>query len=141
MDADALHYFLMKTSALLTRNIMAKAAENGLTSGQPKVLECLAELEEADQKTIAKFCEIEPATVGSILLRMEQAGLVRRRQREGNRRSLFVSLTEEGKKAAEKMLPVFVQVDETALSALTREEREQFLDSLKKVYGSLSQDR
>ena len=75
---------------------MFNANKIGLTSGQPKILYCLSKFKEADQKTIANYCEIEQATVGSILLGMENAGLIVRKQHEGNRRSLYVSLTDKG---------------------------------------------
>ena len=97
---ESLHYLLMKTHTILNRQILNCAGKVGLTAGQPKVLEFLSQHGESDQKTIASYCEIEPATVGSILLRMERSGLVVRRQHEGNRRSLFVSLTEQGEQAA-----------------------------------------
>ena len=93
---ESLHYLLMKTHTILNRQILNCAGKVGLTAGQPKVLEFLSQHGESDQKTIASYCEIEPATVGSILLRMERSGLVVRQQHEGNRRSLFVSLTEQG---------------------------------------------
>lgn len=67
---ESLHYLLMKTHSMLSRGILSEAAKIGLTPGQPKILEFLLAKTEADQKTIAAYCEIEPATVGSILLRM-----------------------------------------------------------------------
>ena len=84
---DTLHYLLMKTHAMLQRNIITQAAKIGLSSGQPKVLDYLLKYGENDQKTIAAYCEIEQANVGSILTRMENAGMVERKQKEGYRRS------------------------------------------------------
>lgn len=69
---ESLHYLLMKTHTILNRQILNCAGKAGLTAGQPKVLEFLSQHGESDQKTIASYCEIEPATVGSILLRMER---------------------------------------------------------------------
>ena len=106
---ESLHYLLMKTHTILNRQILNCAGKVGLTAGQPKVLEFLSQHGESDQKTIASYCEIEPATVGSILLRMERSGLVVRRQHEGNRRSLFVSLTEQGEQAAAAVAEIFPQ--------------------------------
>ena len=83
---ESLHYLLMKTHTILNRQILNCAGKAGLTAGQPKVLEFLSQHGESDQKTIASYCEIEPATVGSILLRMERSGLIVRQQHEGNRR-------------------------------------------------------
>lgn len=135
---ESLHYLLMKTNSIVSRGIMREASQMGLTSGQPKILEFLREAQEADQKTIAEHCEIEQATAGSILTRMEEAELIHRRQRKGNRRSLYVSLTEKGMQAAENMQAVFDKTDELAASALTAEELEQLKQSLKKISLVLS---
>ena len=97
---ESLHYLLMKAHTVLSRKIVAGVRELGLTPGQPKVLDYLSRFGERDQKTIAAYCEIEPATVGSILGRMEAAGMIARRHRPGDRRALFVSLTERGRERA-----------------------------------------
>ena len=78
---EGLHYLLMKSHALFSRRVLAEISKIGLSSGQPKILDFLLQYGETDQKTIAAYCEIEQATVGSILLRMENAGLVLRRQK------------------------------------------------------------
>ena len=121
---EPLHYLLMKTQSQLHRQIMAQAADLGLSPGQPKILECLTECGECNQKTIARYCEIEQATVGSILLRMEEGGLILRRQKEGNRRSLYVSLTDQGMEAAEKLRDIFRNMEEEATRGLSQEEVE-----------------
>ena len=119
---ESLHYLLMKAHTVLSRRIMAGVRELGLTPGQPKVLDYLNRFGERDQKTIAAYCEIEPATVGSILTRMEAEGLILRRQRPGNRRSLYVSLTEKGEEAARALDGVFSAAEEEAARALSPEE-------------------
>ena len=128
---ESLHYLLMKTHTILNRQILNCAGKVGLTAGQPKVLEFLSQHGESDQKTIASYCEIEPATVGSILLRMERSGLVVRRQHEGNRRSLFVSLTEQGEQAAAAV----------AVSGLSPEELEQLKGLLDRLWRSMETHR
>ena len=52
--------------------------------------------------------------MGSILTRMERDGLIARTQHDGNRRSLYVSLTAKGQTAAEEMDRVFRQADAKA---------------------------
>ena len=116
----SIHYILMKTHSVLSRRISYRAQnELGLSPGQPKVLECLIDNEGSDQTTIASICEIEQATLGSILLRMEKKGLIERKQAEGNRRSLFVYLTERGKDAAIKMRKIFDEEEKKALCSLS----------------------
>lgn len=130
---ESLHYLLMKSHTMVLRKILSEASQIGLTSGQPKVLDFLLKYQEADQKTIAAYCEIEPATVGSILLRMEENGLVARRQRNGNRRSLYVSLTESGLEAAKKMKVIFENAEKEAVKGLTDDE----IRSLKEILNKL----
>ena len=137
---ESLHYLLMKSHALVSRRVLTQAARLGLTPGQPKVLDFLLRYQEADQKTIAAYCEIEQATVGSILLRMEQAGLIVRRRREGNRRSLYVSLTQKGQEAAVTMADIFRTAEEEAVRGFSPEERENLLRLLCRVCCQMGAD-
>lgn len=132
-----LHYLLMKSNAMLSRRILSDVSRLGLTPGQPKVLDFLLQYNEADQKTIAAYCEIEQTTVGSILLRMENAGLVRRRQKDGNRRSLYVSLTPAGKEKAEKLMDIFRENENTATANLSETEIETLKELLTKLCDAM----
>ncbi|MDE6781512.1 MAG: MarR family transcriptional regulator [Ruminococcus sp.] len=133
---ESLHYLLMKSHSVMQRNIYSEVRKIGLTSGQPKILDYLRDHEGSDQKTIAGYCEIEPATLGSILLRMEQKGLIERRQKNGNRRSLFVYLTDSGREVCKKMNSIFSQKDEQAIKGLTSEE----IDILKKTLTKICEN-
>lgn len=135
---DRLHYLLMKSHAVLSRRALSEASKAGLTAGQPKILEFLWDHGESDQKTIAAHCEIEQTTVGSILLRMEQAGLIVRRQHEGNRRSLFVSLTQSGEQAARRVEEIFEQVEAPVVAALSEEELRTLKELLKKTCRAMA---
>lgn len=134
---ENLHYLLMKSNAMLSRRILSEVSRLGLTPGQPKVLDFLLQYNEADQKTIAAYCEIEQTTVGSILLRMENAGLVRRRQKDGNRRSLYVSLTPAGKEKAEKLMDIFLKNENTATANLSKTEIETLKELLTKLCDTM----
>lgn len=115
---EPLHYLLMRAHGAVNRAVLDGAAKLGLTPGQPKILEFLTKRGECDQKTLAAECEIEQATAGGILLRMEQAGLIERRRKDGNRRSLYVSLTPKGEEAARRMAEVFERADRRAAALL-----------------------
>ncbi len=130
---ESLHYLLMKSQALFSKKVLHETSKLGLTSGQPKILDFLLKYHEAEQKTIAAYCEIERATVGSILLRMEEAGLVLRRQKDGNRRSLYVSLTEKGKNAAMKLTDIFQNIETAATEELSDEEIRKLKEFLYKI--------
>ena len=136
-----LHYELMKTNTALMKLILRKASKLSLSKGQPKVLEALTALGEADQTTIAASCDIDNATLGGILERMENKGLIARRMKDGNRRSLFVSLTEEGKKKADEMNRCFKESDAKALSLLNDSERKELSRLLGLVRRAIDEEQ
>ncbi|NLW79384.1 MAG: MarR family transcriptional regulator [Ruminococcaceae bacterium] len=128
----------MKTHTMFHREVMAETARFGLTAGQPKVLECLAKFGERDQKSIAAYCEIEQATAGSIITRMEEGGLVARRQKPGNRRSLYVSLTPAGQAAAQSVLQVFESIEARALRGIPKSEASQLVYLLQTLCDNMA---
>lgn len=134
---ETLHYLLMKSHSMMHRHIFARAQKIGLTLGQPKILDYLWEHEGENQKTIAVHCEIEPATLGSVLLRMEKKGYIERRQKDGNRRSLYVYLTEKGKEKAAQMHDIFAAADNKAAYGLSEAETEALKRLLLKICDNL----
>lgn len=134
---ENLHYLLMKANSMFARKVMYEANKIGLTSGQPKVLYFLSKFKEADQKTIANYLEIEPATVGSILLGMEKSGLIERKQHEGNRRSLYVSLTEKGIEVSNNMEKIFEDTENIATDRLSEKDKEKLKKLLIEMCNSL----
>lgn len=141
MSKEPLHRLLLRAQSAMNREIMGHAARLGLSPGQPKVLEYLLAAGESNQKAIAVHCEIEPATVGTILGRMERDGLIARARHEGNRRSLYVTLTPAGRAAAESMDAVFRQADEAAAASLSEEQLDQLCAMLAGICDSLPSER
>ncbi len=120
---STLHHLFMQSYLQMKRLVNAQAAPLGLSPGQPKILEFLARHGEHEQKAIAAYCEIEPATAGSILWRMENAGLIVRRNHPDNRRSLYVSLTPEGARMARTVEKIFAEAEAQVTAGLSPEER------------------
>ena len=61
-------------------------------------LDCLLSHENITQKELADTCWLDTTTLSRVLHHMENAGLIRRNQHPGCRRSYQISLTEQGKK-------------------------------------------
>ena len=74
------HILLNRTVNSHFKRSTSQFAALGLSSGQPKVLERLVGLEGCMQKELAEACEVEPATITSILPKMEKKGLIKREQ-------------------------------------------------------------
>ncbi len=137
---ESIHYLLMKSHLIMHRKVFDEAQKIGLTLGQPKILDYLREHEGENQKTIAEYCEIEPATLGSILLRMEDRGYIERRQKNGNRRSLYVYLTDKGKKKADEMNNIFIAADSKAEINMTEAESNELKRLLIKICNNLESE-
>lgn len=132
------HYLMLLNHSIYQKKIYEKIEELNLTIGQPKIFDFLLECNGCIQKDIATGCQIEPASVTSILLNMEKKGFIERKKIGENRRSHYVFLTLEGEKIAKKVRAVMEEVEEEALKEFSIEEKEQFLNFLKKVNINLA---
>ena len=96
MSPLSFHYLSMAVHSMIQKNFMEQVKSSGLTSGQPKVLDYLRDHNGANQKEIAAACHIEPGSLTSVLNRMEEKGLIERRMLDGNRRTFYIFMTDEG---------------------------------------------
>ena len=128
------HYLIMAEQALFQKELLAKLKGSGLTIGQPKILDYLREHDGVNQKEIARGCHIEPGTLTSIPNRMEENHLVERRMLNGNRRSLHVFLTEQGKLQAKRVALAFSQLEEEAFRNISEEERRTFMNLFYRIF-------
>ena len=134
------HYLIMAEQALFQKELLAKLKGSGLTIGQPKILDYLREHDGVNQKEIARGCHIEPGTLTSILNRMEENHLVERRMLNGNRRSLHVFLTEQGKLQAKRVALAFSQLEEEAFRGIPEQKRKEFIHLLIQICSNSSEN-
>jgi len=92
------------------------------------------------QKQLAELAAVEQPTMANTLNRMERDGLVVRRPDPNDRRSALISLTPLGLERAESAFRIALEVNEIATTALAEEERQQFLDMLRRIIATLERD-
>lgn len=134
---ESLHYLLMADHLSFQKSLLIGMKDTNLTSGQPKVLDYLLFHDGAVQKEIAEACHIEPATITSVLLGMENKGLIVRKNLNGNRRSLYVYLTDKGKALAEQVELKFGSIEEKALAGFSDDDKEMLIGFLTKMNNNL----
>ena len=127
-----------RNQALLHKRLLNGLSDTCLTLGQPKVLDYLKEHNGVSQKEIAAGCHIEAASLTSILSRMEEKGMIERKMLNGNRRSLYVFLTDFGKELCDTVEQEFRNIEEIAFAGITEEEQQKFMDTFVKIYGNLT---
>ena len=135
---ESLHNLLMINQSAFHKKVFMNLSDTNLTLGQPKVLDFLKNHNGCVQKEIAAACEIEPATVTSLLLKMEEAGLIERRMQNGNRRSLYVYLTEEGTLMQKKVESVFDGLEKIAFDGFTQNEISNFMELFLRIYNNIT---
>ena len=127
------HYLMLLNYSAYQKQMYEKLSELNLSMGQPKILEFLYEHNGCMQKEIALGCQIEPASVTSILLKTEKEGYIVRRNENENRRTLHVYLTKKGLKTAEAVKSGMGMIEDKALEKLDEKEKEVLIELMKKV--------
>lgn len=136
---DSLHYKLRAAHTKCQNAIVHEITMHStLRPGEPKILEYLAEHEPCSQKDIADGCDLKPASVTGILARMEKRGLIVRENKDGDRRTLSVSMSDLGKTAMTAVDEAFGAVDRTAITGLSTEENKTLMRLLDKVADNLN---
>lgn len=136
---DTLHYLLMANHLTFQKFLLTAIKNTELTPGQPKVLDFLRNHNGAVQKEIAEACHIDPATITSVLSGMEKNNLIIRKKQDGNRRNIYVYLTEKGKEHTEYVEEVFSTIEKKAFVGFETEEKELLNELLIRIYKNINE--
>ena len=136
---QSFHYLSMSVHAAVQKKLMEELKETGLTLGQPKVLDYLKDHDGSSQKEIARACHIEPGSLTSILNRMEEKRLIERRSLNGNRRTSYIFLTEQGTQSQQLIDGIFAQIEAQAFRGIPETEQEKWMKQFRQIYENLCQ--
>ena len=111
----------------------------GLTvcEGQARALRTLLEEGTMTQKQLADLCMRDAATMSRNIDRLEKAGLLKRENNPGCRRSYLICLTEEGKEKAKQVQKFFRELDERIWGDIPEKEMEQLYETLLRIERNL----
>ena len=109
--------------------------------GQARVLTMVAMQEGINQKDLAFLLGIRPQTIGEMLRKLEERGLVERRKSEEDARATQVFLTDEGRVRAEEIAERRALAAADMFSVLTDDEKEQLDALLDKLGAELDKHR
>lgn len=106
-----------------------------LTSVQFAALDVIAQQPGIDQASLAATISFDRATIGGVVDRLEQKGLLRREVSAADRRARLLSLTPAGRRLLGELRPVVEALQAEILAPLTRAERTAFLELARKALG------
>jgi DNA-binding MarR family transcriptional regulator len=131
--------FILHDVARLLRTVFDRRVKSlGLTRSQWWVLTHLFRNPGATQSELADVLEVEKATLGRLLDRLEQKGWIRREADGADRRAKRVYLTEEVAPAMKSMRAAAAELRRDALAGLSAEDQSRFVDALLAVKGNLA---
>ena len=134
---QTLHMTLIRLSKTHRRKAHAEFSKLGITQGQPKILDFLSINDGCIQREIANNCNIEAATVTSILSIMEKAELIYRNQDPKDKRVLKVFLTDKGRLAQKEVEKIFNLIDMECFEGFSEEEKDQTIKILNRLYENM----
>jgi MarR family transcriptional regulator, lower aerobic nicotinate degradation pathway regulator len=104
-----------------------------LTPVQHATLIRLWEFGPLSQNQLGRLVAMPPANIHALVRRLEARGLVRRDPSPKDKRLLTVSLTDEGRKMADMLIPLDTAANSDALKPLDAQERDALYAILKKL--------
>ena len=131
-------FLLNDTARQLRTNYDRRMRELGLTRSQWWVLTHLYFNEGLSQTKLSDILEIERATLGRLLDRLEAKGWIERRTVETDRRVKLVYLAGAVEPLLRTMRALAANMRTEALANLSDEEQERFISTLTKIKNNLS---
>ncbi len=104
------------------------AAGFDLTPVQFAALDAIHASPATDQARVAEMIAYDRATIGGVIERLEQKGWIRRVVSERDRRARELSLTPEGLRVRDALLPIVRALQGDILQSLDEQERACFLN-------------
>ena len=118
-------------------NARKLARQSDITASQLLVLQLIAEHGEALPSVIARAVELKQATVTVLLNKLEEAGLVSRRRDTEDRRRVWVTLTDSGKRVLEHSPDLLQHRFRQAFDQLEDWEQSMIITTLERVAALL----
>lgn len=104
-----------------------------LTPVQFSALCAVADNPGVDQATLAATIAYDRATIGGVVDRLEQKGLIERRVSDRDRRARILHLSAAGTAQLEELRPIVRDLQSDILAGLDERERDQFMQLARKA--------
>ena len=136
-DDSYIGYMLSDVARLIRTIFDRRVRDIGLTRAQWLVLTRVYRRPGVSQTDLAEMLEIDRASAGRMIDRMERNGWIERRPDRSDRRVNRLHLTDEARKVHAAMWAIAESTVDDALAQLSANEREQYTELTAKVKGRL----
>lgn len=137
-EFDCIFFQLAKANQMASRFLSQKVSELNLTPVQALVLGFLHQEDQITSSELGKKTGLDSATLTGILDRLEAADFIERKNNPEDRRSIRIHLTPKGNELSGKAIEVIVGANADFLHSLTKDEKRNLFDIIKKLRHSAS---
>ena len=138
--SDSIGLLLGDSARLLRRRFDARARSIGVSRPQWQVLIALSRSEGSSQAALAERLEVETITVGRMVDRLQEAGLVERRADPADRRTWRLFLTPRAAGLLADLQPIAAEVRADMLAGLSAAEQQMLHTLLLRVRANLGRE-
>ena len=119
---DRLAHLVRDAAKGLMRSLQTRLARHGVSFGHWVFLRILWEHDGLTQRELSDQAGVMEPTTFAAMKSMEQLGYIVRKQREGNKKNVFVYLTPRGRALKAKLVPLAIAVNEVAVRRASADE-------------------
>ncbi len=130
---DQVGHLLRRAHQRHTAIFQDMIGDRNLTQLQFAALVKLRDLGEVSQNQLGRNTGMDAATMQGVIKRLSARGLIDRKPDPGDRRRLVLSLSEDGKRLIEAVIPRGKRISRATLEPLSDEERKVLVALLAKI--------
>lgn len=131
--AIMIHELLKSILTLDRQYIYKKMGKIAVYPGQPIIIKTIAENEGISQKDLSKICYKRPATITTMIQKMENQGFIKRVQDDKDKRIIRLYMTEKGRQFHDECRNVSIDLIDRNFKGVTEEELDCVYNVLKKI--------
>lgn len=139
--SEFLPYRLSVLTARVSRRLSAVyEKEHGLTIPEWRVIAHLGRCTRASVRDFHNCVNMEKPRVSRAIAKLERSGLVKKSPGEDDQRLIEVSLTDQGRRTLEAIVPEALEFQHDLLGALSEEEVRQLVSLMERLHAKLDTD-
>ncbi len=137
---DILGYLLNTSARLIKRKMDCELERYDITTSQWAVLKLLYSKTELSQAQISDELMSDRATIGTVIFKLLDKGLIKKNLDPADRRSYVVCLTRKSKDIVKEIENKVEKVTEAALKGMSKSDIDRLFSSLNSIINNLSEE-
>ena len=124
-------HFIRRLQQIAVAIFLEETEPHGITPVQYAVLQTVRNSPNVDQRTLAATIGFDTSTIAGVIDRLEGRALLLRNASVDDRRVRLLTLTQEGQKLLDTVIPGMLRAQVRMLAPLTEKQRKEFTKALR----------